>query len=400
MSHFSVLVAVKSPDDVPAALQPYHEFECTGKDDQYVIDVDQTDEARKAYTEETVTRLKAPDGTLRDPYDDEFYRDLTPEEYEKHNLGFAGTGCGNGMSWTSKDWGDGRGYRAKIHLTPANFEEVKVPRSQVETFTQYIDGYYGKSVVPFGEQPDLETVHKFGYVLVDDKGEVVKVIDRTNPNKKWDWWSLGGRYQGRLLVKENAIAVSGRPGLMGASSGRGGVDACYKRDLDLNTMKQTAVKERLSSWRSVKTAAMEAGLTLSDEELDDLRRKFYRQRKAEQDAWKAAWKVRKPDDKFDRREMYRTFMGPELIKLESVFVDVMWDRSTDYDGPIGDWIDAAPPFSAFAVLKDGHWFEKGHMGRWGVVHDEKEGDVWEREVSKMVDDLPDDTWIAIVGCHI
>jgi hypothetical protein len=36
MSHFTVLVVTDSPDDVEAALQPFHEYECTGIFDDVV----------------------------------------------------------------------------------------------------------------------------------------------------------------------------------------------------------------------------------------------------------------------------------------------------------------------------------------------------------------------------
>jgi hypothetical protein len=39
MSHFTTLVI---GDDVESALAPYHEYECTGVNDQYVVDVDMT----------------------------------------------------------------------------------------------------------------------------------------------------------------------------------------------------------------------------------------------------------------------------------------------------------------------------------------------------------------------
>ena len=41
MSHFVVLVV---GNDIEKQLQPFHEFECTGIDDEYVQDVDITDE--------------------------------------------------------------------------------------------------------------------------------------------------------------------------------------------------------------------------------------------------------------------------------------------------------------------------------------------------------------------
>ena len=46
MTHFVVLVI---GDDVEGQLAPYHEFECTGINDQYVIDLDKTAEALAEY---------------------------------------------------------------------------------------------------------------------------------------------------------------------------------------------------------------------------------------------------------------------------------------------------------------------------------------------------------------
>lgn len=46
MSHFSVMVI---GPNVEAQLAPYHEFECTGKSDQYVQNVDETAEVLAGY---------------------------------------------------------------------------------------------------------------------------------------------------------------------------------------------------------------------------------------------------------------------------------------------------------------------------------------------------------------
>lgn len=56
--------------------------------------------------------------------------------------------------------------------------------------------------------------------------------------------------------------------------------------------------------------------------------------------------------------------------------------------------------TTFAVLKDGEWYEKGKMGWWGAVHDEKDEELWENELKKLVQGLPDDTLISIFDCHI
>jgi len=198
MSHFTVLVI--SPDELThdrlkQLLQPFHEFECTGQDDEYVVDVDQTEEAKSLYESHTTPMVRLADGGLVHRYDDRFYRDPEPHEASKIGLG---TGCGNGLAWSSRDWGDGRGYRAKVHHIPTDCVEVDVPTREVESFADFIEGYYRRQCVQSGATPDLTGEHKYGYYTVDDHGNVLKIIDRTNPNKKWDWWTVGGRWSGIL----------------------------------------------------------------------------------------------------------------------------------------------------------------------------------------------------------
>lgn len=51
-----------------------------------------------------------------------------------------------------------------------------------------------------------------------------------NPDSKWDWYVLGGRWSGEFIkLKENG---SGTIGVSGAFGNRTGVDQAYKRDID------------------------------------------------------------------------------------------------------------------------------------------------------------------------
>lgn len=109
MSHFAVLVATKTnpaddPAELAALLQPYHEYECTGVKDQYVVQQDITADVRNDWL-----------------------------------------AIGNG-----------------------------------KTFAEYLD------------------LNEYTYET-DATGEVVKVTRWTNPNDKWDWWEVGGRYSNRLV---------------------------------------------------------------------------------------------------------------------------------------------------------------------------------------------------------
>lgn len=138
MSHFAVLVAGENPE---FELAPFHEFECTGDDNEFVQELDRTEEFRIEYEHATTTRYKAPDGTMH----------------------------------------------------------RQVPVKSVQSFAEWVQDYHGQKITT---APIIETEHKYGFTLVNSENEVLRVVDRTNPNYKWDWWTVGGRYTGLLLLKD------------------------------------------------------------------------------------------------------------------------------------------------------------------------------------------------------
>jgi len=56
--------------------------------------------------------------------------------------------------------------------------------------------------------------------------------------------------------------------------------------------------------------------------------------------------------------------------------------------------------STFALVKDGEWYEKGEMGWWACVSNEMNQDEWNLKVNEMFNELPDDTLVSIFDCHI
>jgi hypothetical protein len=390
MSHFAVLVITPElPTDevLSAALQPFHEFECTGIADQYVVDVDKTEEARAEYDGATERKYRDPEGVDHDAYDDRFYREWTPEELKENGPMPMGSGFGNGRSWHSKDWGDGKGYRSKVHFLPDGWTEVQVPREQ--SIAEWAADYYGWKVVPFGEQPDRDGEHKYGFILLDEAGNIKQAVDRTNPNKEWDWWVIGGRYNGRLFAKPGTEAIKGQGGLMTPVS-ETGADIVRRGDLDFAAMQEKRRQERRDWIAEIKgklpgmsIAEIEAGIH-ADRELHEIWMTLDhpRPRGAEYRIWQAS--MGEMGELVAKVSPGWTFERPSLKAGQS----------------IADWIDAVPAISAWAVLKDGEWTEKGSMGWWGTTSNEKDDDEWQSAVSKLVDELPDDHWIAVVDCHI
>ena len=326
MSHFSVLVIT---DEEPTrevlskTLQPWHEYECTGIDDEYVVDVDVTEELMEKWNgEKSVVRLS--DGSVISRYDDRCY--------------------------VATDKKDVLGRPEKEFRLPDGATEETMPQREFSAAT-------GESLQDFA-------MDWGGWSMKDDG----RFYDRTNPNKKWDWWSVGGRYSNRLRVN-------------GEKS-----DQARVADLELSAMKRANQGER-EQW--IGRCCSEAGITREELEI------ACREDGPAHDDWMAL-----PEPK-PRGEAYREWLteqgGDRAILAKA---RRCWDIPNTGGKSFAEWIDGTSALSTFAVVKDGQWFERGNMGWWGVVFDEKDPDEWDRELDRLVGNLGPDQYVTFVDCHI
>lgn len=383
MSHFKVLVI---GDNVEEQLQPYHEFECTGVDDQYVQDVDITNRTAEEYHNNKTSVLVAPDGTICEKYDDKFYRDPTPEE-SKLIGPIAGTGCGHGFSWRSQDWGDGKGYRAKIPFTPESYESKEMNTDELKTFKEFIEYWEGLSEVKYNETPDLGGKHKYGYFLTDENGEVVKVIDRTNPNKKWDWWQIGGRYRGSMRTKKNTMGIVsprhwtedyGNHKTLDACD----VDQCLKGDLDLASMQQKAWDEAHAFYTKLSDVCKDHPAYIPWKEyLGKYKDNIDQARKEYNDQPVVNALNASTDD-----ELRWLLFGDDSI------------MSMTHDEYCT--LCKLRAFSSYAVVKDGQWYQRGEMGWFGMSVDEMTQMEWQNKFNELVESLDPSMLLTMVDCHI
>ena len=288
MSHFAVLVV----GDVEHNLAPFHEFECTGIDNEFVQDIDQTDEARA--------------------------------DYEKHK------------------------------------DDPEYP-----SFASFVSEWYGWSTVPFGAEPDTSGEHKYGYAMLDDAGEIAKVIKRTNPNEKWDWFVEGGRWSGQLLTKD------GRR-----------VDSAKKADIDFDSMRQEADNWRREeykdagynpslTWRPWGEVRGDASLSIIEE-----KHKFY-DSQPDLVAVKANYRAAERDDFM---VSYDAFLG----RTADEYVDAMSSRG----------------INTYAIVKDRQWHAWGEMGWFGMSSDDIDRKSWADQLLEAIRALPDDVTLTVVDCHI
>jgi hypothetical protein len=375
------------------------------------------------YAEDTKTMMKHADGRTAESYDPQFYRDPTPEEHKNHGLGgkLSGSGSGGGISWSSQDWDDGRGHRAKVRFVPDGWTKVEVPVREVMTQAEFMDYWYSVKVVTSEDQIDREGDHKYGYALADAGGNLIRYIDRTNPNAQWDWWQVGGRWSDMIRLRGDVseamrhVEVLTERGLpipdstknlvdgvdMGERSWAnrdepeqpGYCDIARKRQIDFDGMRDAA--EKVAREDYAKAAAVIAGRPF--ETWDEVRIRF------ENMVADNAMLV----GNGNRMDAARTFFHaqPVIVDLKAADLIGFFDADSyllGYRMPVEDRVIRARQraFQTFAIVKDGQWHEKGSMGWWGCVSDEKDPDEWDRQFAELLDGLSPDTFLAIVDCHI
>lgn len=385
MSHFTVLVIGENPEKQLAA---FHEFECTGEDNEFVQSIDETDSCKKEYLERKTTKLVDNEGNKFDPWEDKFYREPTAEEQEK--IGVGGSGIAGGLRFHSKDWGDGKGYRPKVQFIPEGFEKKDFFYKDVHSFRYFVEDWQGRKVVPFGTSIDLKDKHKYGYALENVEGEIIKVINRTNPNAKWDWYQLGGRWTGYFKLKEGRSGNEGAPGLLTKKAKDGYVDQAYKKDIDIVNMKIDAYEKAKKQYEEVASNFKDNIIPVPElswkeivEKYENLGRDFWKETYESQNAIK---ELRKAQKKADKDSVIKGF----FFSLDEFSISKE-EYSTNA---------ANRCLSTFAILKDGKWCEKGEMGMWACVHNEKDPEQWNTEFIQILESLSDDTLLSVYDCHI
>lgn len=408
MSHFLVTVvtnAAPTPDVIEKALAPFHEFECTGLDDEYVQNIDKTDEIKAEYAEATTSMVKMPDGEFICDYDDQFWRDATAEESAilskaEDDREARDALPDNLKRYRAKREGLFSGpYTFRVFTLPEGAERLdKAPLSNLESFADYVTEYHGKPLVEHGEQPDLSGEHKYGYALTDDAGNIIKIVDRTNPNKRWDWYVVGGRYCGRIRIKNNlphhnAGTVEGELGTHEAVHGRDssrdeGVDSAQVCDIDFDGTRAAKCADRTEQWN--KAAADYAQNPLGDLSFADALRKWH--------ALVERAKAERGDSRL--REVLE-----ELDK--ETWSHMCGYTGFDYGIPEGvftleDWLAQTPSLTSYAfLLPNGQWVSNGEMGWFGMTHGEECSDnEWDKKCGELFASLKPEQYVTMVDCHI
>lgn len=225
-------------------------------------------------------------------------------------------------------------------------------------------------------------------VTADDGS--VKFIRRTNPNAKWDWWVVGGRWLGGLLPKDRSQSSKGKPGTFGNKADyEGGVDILQKANLDIEEMRNQAGKEHGERWDKMHAAVHDVDKTFMPwTEMVAAIPSDSEERHESIEAARIAYHAQPIVSVLSKAGLLSFFGGDQEIQDYLAGRDVMVEKGRN------------GALSAYAVVKDGKWYARGEMGWFGMSSNEITLEEWDKQFAKLIDETPDDHWLAIVDCHI
>ena len=204
-------------------------------------------------------------------------------------------------------------------------------------------------------------------LLLDEDGRAYQ-MSTYNPQSKWDWWTIGGRWAGYFVAGWGGRCDKGR-----------------KADLDLNALravKADEARKTYGQWTrltgglpealpwSVFTDNISEG---SGYTIDQAREEYHAQPRVQ---------AADADDQF----RWRDDVIAEFGKPEKLYVAHATAR-------------AVPGYAT--VTLDGRWMAPGRMG-WFGCSDDEEGDrigYWEA-ANAYIESVPDSAFLIALDCHI
>lgn len=228
----------------------------------------------------------------------------------------------------------------------------------------------------YGEERDFDDWAKEWDNLTKNEQGVYGRL--TNPNKKWDWWVVGGRWTGLLHLKSHHPEGSGsrEPGLMTApnrESTKG--DYAYACDVDWEGMLAQRKRDRADDWDVwqtfiEKTMRLAEYLALNDEQQ------------------KAFWS-----------NAHAAIYAPECTPSEEEKERYHTALFFEQEGKTREEHVNAREALTFAFIDlEGKWNERGHMGWWAIVSGEDYN--YDETFWKFVKTIPDDRMVFVVDAHI
>ncbi|AFC21801.1 hypothetical protein GAP32_351 [Cronobacter phage vB_CsaM_GAP32] len=252
----------------------------------------------------------------------------------------------------------GHGYSSDdVFEVPDGYELRKTKLDEIYTFEGYLRDWCGDSLD--GEYSVLEDGRFYVF---------------TNENSKWDWWTVGGRWSGMFL--------------------------------DTNGQKQDIIQKKDWDIAGEASAAITTFAPFFDrfeENADKFEGVVFM-------SWDECCEQSKTTDgKINyntARELYHNQEYKNILKSvfslegDDEYEWLLHDSKNFYNVSREDFMKARiyNSIGTFAVLDDAGWHEKGSMGWFACVSDEKAD--WNQIYLDKINSIPDHDYLVLVDCHI
>ena len=234
-----------------------------------------------------------------------------------------------------------KGRYAEFLKNPEKYKEKHNNQSHLD----YIENEFPKRLNWTDEECYEYEKQYYGDDMIDEDGNLLSTY---NPNSKWDWYSIGGRFPGKLKAKDGkhgeGSAFHSNPRVNGE------FDSARVGDIDFS-MDMEEYNKAIRYWEVV----VEKQPLREDENSDD----FFN------------W--------------YRDGYYEEYYKDKETYAKICASCNT------------------YAVVTpDGKWYECGQMGWWGMSSETGDESLdWDLHYKERFLDTADPDWtLTIVDCHI
>ena len=229
---------------------------------------------------------------------------------------------------------------------------------------------------------------------IDSEG-VWQEYSTYNPESKWDWYQLGGRWVNSFKLKEGAKGLTGSPSLISAEKVEAGyADRARKDAIDWEGMRLEAFENAAKRYNAfeemVEDREHEKAISLAEHMSARWNLNLYPNEKY----------PTKPQDDYSSEREFVEAMWRDKCAITFGIIELLGKQRTipTREKYLSDII----PFSTYAVLKEGEWHAPGRMLMFGQsTESEQESDEFHSKFFETwIEPLPEDTLLSVYDCHI
>lgn len=250
------------------------------------------------------------------------------------------------------------------------------------------------ALAPFQENNMGDCPKEYMTFQEDEEGDYDEEMGKkgywSNPNSKWDWYQVGGRWSGSLKLKEGAVGAIGERSWANAGEvlEQNAVDSALAGDVDWAAMIVEHSDKFREQYRKVHPLLEGRTLVPWSDFSQRIRDKL----------------ITADDARQEYHSQELVTLVREAVAGDSIFFDAEAliaevQAAKDED----DFVLYKGKRAArnYALLIDGQWHEPGEMGWWGISSSTADS---EREYTEkyweVVRALPAWQRVTVVDCHI